>query len=155
MRANEFGCALLPMSDLLASADSETQNKSVGALSRGMPDPQEPDASVSDDASDEPADPNDNATSEEDPPPGHGRYGADDYPGADQVEVTHPTLRAGDDCPECHQGPLYEKRPGVLVRFVGRAPLHATVYRPPETRGRAEWQRRCALGLMRGSVGPR
>jgi hypothetical protein len=63
------------------------------------------------------------------PRPGHGRYGADDYPGADQVEVRHPTLAAGDGCPACEQGTLYEKTPRALVRFVGQAPLQATVYR--------------------------
>ena len=60
---------------------------------------------------------------------GHGRHGAGDYPGADQVEVQHPQHAAGDVCPDCGQGTLYEKSPGVLVRFVGQAPLHATVYR--------------------------
>jgi len=63
------------------------------------------------------------------PPPGHGRRGADDYPGAEQVEVQHPKHAAGDVCPDCGQGTLYEKSPGVLVRFTGQAPLHATVYR--------------------------
>ena len=60
---------------------------------------------------------------------GHGRHGADDYSGADQVEVQHPEHAAGDVCPDCGQGTLYEKSPGVLVRFTGQAPLHATVYR--------------------------
>jgi transposase len=45
------------------------------------------------------------------------------------VDVTHPALSAGDDCPECQQGTLYENAPGVLVRFVGQSPLQATVYR--------------------------
>lgn len=62
-------------------------------------------------------------------PPGHGRLGAEDYPGAEQVDVKHPDHAAGDVCPDCAQGTLYEKPPGVLVRFVGRSPLHATVYR--------------------------
>ncbi|MGZ0167424.1 MAG: hypothetical protein ACKVII_26170, partial [Planctomycetales bacterium] len=61
--------------------------------------------------------------------PGHGRHGADDYPGADQVEVRHPEHAAGEVCPDCGQGTLYEKSPGVLVRFTGQAPLHARVYR--------------------------
>jgi transposase len=61
--------------------------------------------------------------------PGHGRYGADDYPGAAQVEIPHPTLAPGDCCPECVQGTLYAKQPRALVRFVGQAPLDATVYR--------------------------
>jgi hypothetical protein len=44
------------------------------------------------------------------PASGHGRLGADAYPGADQVEVTHPQHAAGDVCPDCGQGPLYGKR---------------------------------------------
>jgi len=67
-------------------------------------------------------------------PSGHGRYGADDYPGAEQVTVAHPTLTVGDDCPDCQQGTLYEKTPSVLVRFVGQAPLGATVYRMQKLR---------------------
>jgi hypothetical protein len=77
------------------------------------------------------AEPPSDSTSDEpdESPPGHGRYGADDYAGADQVHCQHPNLTAGDACPECSAGTLYEKTPGVLVRFVGRAPLSATVYR--------------------------
>ena len=98
-------------------------------------DTKEPNEPAGDDASpDHAADPNDNASSDDKTTSGHGRYGADDYPGADQVDVTHPTLSAGDDCPECHQGTLYEKRPRVLVRFVGQAPLQATVYRMQKLR---------------------
>ena len=63
------------------------------------------------------------------PPAGHGKHGADAYSGADQVEVQHPQHAAGDVCPDCGQGTLYEKSPGVLVRLIGQAPLHATVYR--------------------------
>lgn len=74
-------------------------------------------------------DPNDNGASDQAPSPGHGRYRAEDYLGAHQVEVTHLTLSAGDACPECRQGTLYENAPGVLVRFVGQAPLQVTVYR--------------------------
>jgi hypothetical protein len=61
--------------------------------------------------------------------PGHGRHGADAYAGAHQVDVPHASLAAGDTCPDCGQGTLYEKKPGVLVRFVGQAPVQATVYR--------------------------
>jgi len=61
--------------------------------------------------------------------PGHGRHGAEDYVGGRQVAVPHPTLAVGDVCPECEQGTLYQKKPGVLVRFVGQAPLQSTVYR--------------------------
>ena len=111
---------------LLFGASSEKTDKVVGntkesAMSRMT--------SGDDNASDKHAAPNDSAATDEEPRPGHGRYGADDYPGADQVDVPHPTLCAGDDCPECQDGTLYEKEPSVFVRFVGQAPLQATVYR--------------------------
>jgi transposase len=35
---------------------------------------------------------------------GHGRNGAVDYAGAGTVHVAHNSLKAGDDCPECHKG---------------------------------------------------
>ena len=66
--------------------------------------------------------------------PGHGRHGADNYSGGQLVEVPHPTLAAGDACPQCEHGSLYEKKPSVLVRFVGQAPLQATVYRMQKLR---------------------
>jgi transposase len=59
---------------------------------------------------------------------GHGRNGADDFPGAERVAVPHPALQAGDDCPGCGQGTLYEKPPATLLRFVGQAPVQATVF---------------------------
>ena len=61
-------------------------------------------------------------------PKGHGRNGATKYPGAKRISVSHETLQAGDDCPECGDGKVYETRPGVLIRVVGQAPLQATVY---------------------------
>ena len=36
--------------------------------------------------------------------------------------------RAGDACPACGQGTVYDKAPGVLVRITGQPPLAATVY---------------------------
>jgi transposase len=59
---------------------------------------------------------------------GHGRNGAEAYRGAKRVNVAHPTLRAGDACPACGEGTVYEKAPGVLVRITGQPPLAATVY---------------------------
>jgi len=61
-------------------------------------------------------------------PKGHGRNGAEAYRGAQQVDVAHPSLRAGDACPACGEGTVYEKAPGVLVRITGQPPLAATVY---------------------------
>jgi transposase len=61
--------------------------------------------------------------------PGHGRHGAEAYPGGERIEVRHPSLQPGDACPECGTGTVYEtKRPGVLVRFTGQAPVTATIY---------------------------
>jgi transposase len=59
---------------------------------------------------------------------GHGRNGADAYGSATRIEVQHPTLAAGDACPACGQGTVYEKAPGVLVRIIGQPPLGATIY---------------------------
>ena len=62
------------------------------------------------------------------PGKGHGRNGADAYCGAEKVHVPHQSLQAGDACPDCRQGTVYEARPGVLVRIVGQAPVQAKVY---------------------------
>ena len=109
---------------MMFGATSET-SKNVLGDAEDAPNP-----SPGDTPDDAPADSNSNHVEDSSaPPPGHGRHGADDYPGADQVEVKHPKHVAGDVCPDCGQGTLYEKSPSVLVRFVGQAPLHATVYR--------------------------
>jgi transposase len=59
---------------------------------------------------------------------GHGRNGADAYGGAERIHVPHPALTAGDACPACGAGTVYEKPPGVLVRITGGPPLAAKVY---------------------------
>ena len=61
-------------------------------------------------------------------PPGHGRNGAGTYQGGERIDVPHPSLAAGDACPECQRGTLYDTTPGVLVRIVGQAPLYSRVY---------------------------
>jgi hypothetical protein len=65
------------------------------------------------------------------PAKGHGRNGADAYSGAEQTEVPHEALKAGDPCPECEEGSrLYEApEPGVFVEIVGQAPLGGTIYK--------------------------
>lgn len=61
--------------------------------------------------------------------PGHGRNGADRYPGAARVKIRHASLEPGDPCPECGTGTAYlMTKPGVLVRFIGQPPLAATIY---------------------------
>ena len=59
----------------------------------------------------------------------HGRNGADAYSGAEKIEVRHESLQAGDPCPKCEDGTVYEtNRPGVLVRLLGQPPVGAKVY---------------------------
>jgi transposase len=59
---------------------------------------------------------------------GHGRHGADAYRGAERIDMPHPSLSAGDPCPSCGEGIVYEKAPGVVVRITGQPPLAAKIY---------------------------
>jgi rRNA maturation protein Nop10 len=59
---------------------------------------------------------------------GHGRRGADAYPGADRVVCRHETLAAGQRCPACGRGTLYPLPAGVEIRIDGNAPLSAVCY---------------------------
>jgi transposase len=62
-------------------------------------------------------------------PAGHGRHSAAAFSGATRVAIAHTTLHSGDRCPECLRGKVYSvKEPATLVRFVGHAPLEATVF---------------------------
>lgn len=69
------------------------------------------------------------------PGKGHGRNGAADYPGAQRHLIAHPTLRAGDPCPDpdC-RGKVYQFDPTVQVRVMGMAPLNACVYEREQLR---------------------
>lgn len=69
------------------------------------------------------------ATKARQKPKGHGRNGAEDYPGAKRVEVSHESLNAGDPCPSCDRGTLYgQPQGGVALRFTGQSPLQVTIY---------------------------
>ena len=115
---------------LLFGARTEKTDAVVGRSEAAVGDDQSSDSvdtAQPDDLSQE--DPS--ATGEADTPPkkGHGRNGADAYRGAEQIEVPHESFEAGNACPACEQGKVYEMAaPGVLVRVVGQAPLHAKVY---------------------------
>jgi transposase len=62
-------------------------------------------------------------------PTGHGRHGAAAFTGARRVSIAHPALHAGDSCPECGRGKVYrQKETATRIRFVGQAPLEATVF---------------------------
>ena len=66
---------------------------------------------------------------------GHGRNGAAEYTGAEQIKVPHATLKIGDNCPGCLKGKLYEmKVPKLIVRVTGKAPLQARVYQMQKLR---------------------
>lgn len=65
----------------------------------------------------------------EEKPKGHGRNGAAAYTGAERVKVPHPSLHAGDACPDCEKGKLYEMpEPATLVRISGVSPLSGKVF---------------------------
>lgn len=60
---------------------------------------------------------------------GHGRNGADKYPGAKQVKVPHPHLCAGLFCPKCLKGILYlVKEPARIIRIVAQPLFQATLF---------------------------
>jgi len=60
--------------------------------------------------------------------PGHGRWGAQVYRGAQPVECRHETLAVGERCPVCGRGRLYRVAPGVDIRLDGHALLSAVCY---------------------------
>jgi transposase len=61
---------------------------------------------------------------------GHGKNGANAYVGAEEVYVCHKKLKAGQLCPDCEKGKLYEwNKDGIEIRIKGSAPLSATVYK--------------------------
>lgn len=75
------------------------------------------------------ADHHESTTREDSSAAGHGRNGADAYTAAERIEVPHAWLRPGDPCPKCEKGTVYDtKRPRVLVRLKGQAPVAARVY---------------------------
>ena len=59
---------------------------------------------------------------------GTGRLGADAYVGAERVECRHDDLAAGQRCPVCGQGTLYELPAGVKIRIDGHTLLSAIRY---------------------------
>jgi transposase len=93
-----------------AGAASDASIAPAGA-SRDGPDPDEP-----------------SSTHKRTTARGHGRNGADAYRGAARIEVPHAALQAGNACPECGQGTVYEKPPGMIVRITGQPPLTAKIY---------------------------
>jgi transposase len=78
------------------------------------------------------------ATAPRPPARGHGRLGAAAYTGARRVVVPHETLRAGARFPACAKGKVYvQQEPKRQIRFVGQAPVMATVYERERLRSNA------------------
>ncbi|SFU82079.1 hypothetical protein [Pseudoduganella namucuonensis] len=67
---------------------------------------------------------------------GHGRNGADAYPGATVVVCTPPSVQAGQRCPECGVGKLYLAEPRVVVKMAAQLPIGATIYQRVSVRCR-------------------
>ncbi len=59
---------------------------------------------------------------------GHGRNGADAYPGAERIAVPHPDLSSGCDCPTCGRGKVYADRPRRATRVLGTPLFQGRVY---------------------------
>ena len=60
---------------------------------------------------------------------GHGRLGADDYPGAEKACVEHEKLKPGDKCPACGSGCLGARnRCSEIVRLVAQPLVKAKRY---------------------------
>ena len=70
------------------------------------------------------------ASKAREPVRGHGRNGVNQYAGALRVEVSHPSLRAGDACPECPEGKgrLGPRQPSIIVRVTAQPIFSATVF---------------------------
>jgi transposase len=62
----------------------------------------------------------------------HGRYGAKDYEGCQEVLLPLSEVKAGDKCPSCvaagDQGRLYKVEPGVMLSLRGQAIITGTRY---------------------------
>jgi hypothetical protein len=64
------------------------------------------------------------------PRKGHGRHGADRYVGAQRIAVAHPTLQAGNRCPDCHndKARLGQRQPARIVRISAQPIFLARIF---------------------------
>ena len=67
-------------------------------------------------------------------PKGHGRMGADAYPDPEKVVISHPTLKAGDPCPDECGGALYNIPPGIFIRVKGQNIVKVVQYEAEKLR---------------------
>lgn len=66
---------------------------------------------------------------------GHGRTSHRGYTGARRVQVTHPTLKPGQQCPDCRRGKLRpRKQPAVAIAVTAQPPVGAVVHEMQQLR---------------------
>lgn len=59
---------------------------------------------------------------------GHGRNGAAEYTGAENIRIAHGELKHKDPCPACLKGKVYVcKKSKTLIRVTGKPPLSARI----------------------------
>jgi hypothetical protein len=126
---------LVRLRRFLFGGSEKTEKVLGGAEAPPAPPPTEPvneatdPASATAGAAGQPPEP------EKEKKPGHGRHGADAYPGARKIKVPHPALHHGDQCPKCHGGKVYAlKEPRSAVRIIAEAPIQATVWQCEQLR---------------------
>src|SRR5271154_394466 len=110
---------------------SRTEKTAAVVGRKAVPPEAAPHTSAAADTKSAAGKPDTDAANEAGTPPagnGHGRNGADAYQGAERIDVPHPSLAAGNACPACGAGTVYEKAPGVRVRITGQPPLTAKIY---------------------------
>ena len=72
--------------------------------------------------------PHANNSEEPKPKPHPGRKKAEDFEGADRVECDHPTLKAGDICPNCQIGILAESERRESICYDGSPAIGVIIY---------------------------
>ena len=105
-----------------------TTEKTAAVCGKKSDTPDTPSANDAADASAAPGPVTDAENSEKTPPKGHGRNGAGVYSGAEKVQIALESLQAGDPCPNCEEGTVYDSIPGVVMRIVGQSPIQAKIY---------------------------
>jgi transposase len=66
---------------------------------------------------------------------GHGRNSHRHYTGARRVRVPHPTLRAGQRCPDCTKGKVRpQKEPAVAIAVTAQPPVGAVIHEMEQLR---------------------
>ena len=66
---------------------------------------------------------------------GHGRNSHRHYTGARRVRISHPTLKAGQRCPECAKGKLRpRKEPAVTITVTAQPPVGAVIHEREQLR---------------------